>query len=182
MNAPPFPAAALAAARDDVRAYLRIEGDGEDALIERLAGTALALAESFTRRAWIAREWTDTLAASRVWAPLEAGPVLSIDAVEAVDSEGSARPVPADGYAIDIAADGTGWVRLTGGSGRVRVTYRAGAAEGWTALPGPLAQGVILLAAHLFAQRDDSGAPPAAVGALWRPWRRMQLDAARRRA
>jgi hypothetical protein len=45
----------------------------------------------------------------------------------------------------------------------------------WDALPPPVAQGVVLLIAHLFADRDGTAAPPAAVAALWRPWRRMRL-------
>jgi hypothetical protein len=44
-----------------------------------------------------------------------------------------------------------------------------------SALPAPVMQGVVLLAAHLFEHRDASAAPPAAVAALWRPYRRLRL-------
>jgi len=48
MDSPPFPAAAIAAAREAAKAHLRIAGASEDALIDGLAATALALAERFT--------------------------------------------------------------------------------------------------------------------------------------
>lgn len=177
MDAPAFPPAAIADARDAARAYLRIAGDGEDALIEQLAATALALGEAFTGTAWIAREWTDVLPVSRAWQMLRASPVTAITAVEGVPAEGSAFALPGDGYAIDIDAGGQGWVRVfaPGIAGRVRVTLSAGAAAGWGDLPPPLAQGAVLLIAHLFEHRETDAAPPAAVSALWRPWRRICL-------
>ena len=52
-------------------------------------------------------------------------------------------------------------------------------APGWDALPEALRQGIFRLAAHQHRERENSGAapqPPAAVAALWQPWRQ---DAAR---
>jgi len=43
------------------------------------------------------------------------------------------------------------------------------------AIPAPVMQGVVLLAVHLFEHRDGAVAPPAAVAALWRPYRRLRL-------
>ena len=51
-----------------------------------------------------------------------------------------------------------------------------GAAESWDAVPAPVAQGVAMLAAHLFDHRESDALPPAAVAALWRPYRRMRLS------
>jgi hypothetical protein len=43
-------------------------------------------------------------------------------------------------------------------------------------VPEPLRQGILRLITHLFATRDGTGGePPAAVTALWRPYRRMRL-------
>jgi len=41
--------------------------------------------------------------------------------------------------------------------------------------PAPVVQGVVRLAAHLYAHRDDEAGPPAAVAALWRPYRQLRL-------
>jgi hypothetical protein len=44
-------------------------------------------------------------------------------------------------------------------------------------VPEPIRQGVLRLIAHLFTSRDGTdGEPPAAVTALWRPYRRMRLS------
>ena len=181
MLTPPFPGAAIADAREAAKAHLRIVGDGEDALIERLAASALALGEAFTGSTWIAREFQDVLPVSRAWQRLDAAPIGAITAVEGLPAEGAAFALPADGYAIDVDAAGDGWVRTVapGAAGRIRVTFGAGAAAGWGDLPPPLALGVVLLVAHLFDHREKDAAPPAAVSALWRPWRRLRLSAER---
>jgi hypothetical protein len=45
-------------------------------------------------------------------------------------------------------------------------------------LPEGIRQGALRLAAHQYRERDVDApqpVPPAAVAALWRPWRRMRL-------
>lgn len=44
----------------------------------------------------------------------------------------------------------------------------------WADVPGPVAQAIVLLAAHLIEHRD-AGPPPMAVAALLRPFRVMRL-------
>ncbi|NYT42467.1 phage head-tail connector protein [Sphingomonas sp. R-74633] len=160
MDSPPFPSAVIEAAREAAKAHLRIAGASEDALIEGLAASALALAEAFTGTALIARDFSEDVESKRHWKALTMAPVTEIDA--GID------------VAIDIDTQGLGWVRA---SGRVTVGYRAGTAAGWGDLPPPIATGVVLLVAHLFDHRENGLAPPAAVSALWRPWRRVRLAA-----
>jgi hypothetical protein len=47
----------------------------------------------------------------------------------------------------------------------------------WSEVPEALRQGMVRLAAHLYAHRDreEGAGPPAAVTALWRLWRRLGL-------
>jgi uncharacterized phiE125 gp8 family phage protein len=171
---PAFPGAVLDAARDAISAHLRISGDVEDALIARLAASALGLCEAYTGRALIARDWSETMPAAPAWRRLAAAPVTAIAAVEGWPVDGEAFALPADGYAVDIDGDGVGWVRVTAPVARARVHFTAGLATEWSAVPAPIAHGVVLLAAHLFEQRGDA-VPPAAVAALWRPWRQLRL-------
>lgn len=109
----------------------------------------------------------------------------AITLVEGLPADGAAFVMPAGAYAVDIDANGDGWVRVMqpGAAGRVQVSFEAGMAADWVGIPEPLRQGVVRLAAHLFAHRDgpDDGGPPAAVTALWRPWRRMLFGAEVRR-
>jgi hypothetical protein len=55
------------------------------------------------------------------------------------------------------------------------VTGTAGLAVSANEVPEPIRQGILRLVAHLFTARDGTGDPPAAVTALWRPYRRMRL-------
>lgn len=164
MTTAPFPAAVIAGVRVAARDHLRVTGTAEDMVIDRLAESALALAEAYTGTALIARPHEAMMAAASEWRPLPVAPVTAITA---------AQPVAA----IDIDETGTGWVRMAA-AGPVR--FVAGLAADWQAVPPPVAQGIVLLVAHLFDARTASAAPPAAVGALWRPWRRMRLVGARR--
>jgi len=168
-----FPPAAIAAARDAAKAHLRIAGDGEDALIARHAAAALDYCEAFTGRATLIRDRSETVAGGG-WQRLAAAPVVAITGVVQIADDGSAVPLPSERYAVDIDARGEGRVRIADPLGRFAVDYSAGVAASWEALPAALAQGVVVLTAYLFEARAQA-APPAAVGALWRPWRRMTL-------
>ena len=184
MLAPPFPAAVIAAARDAAKLHLRVTGTAEDALLETHVATALALGEAFTGKALIVRAWEETLPAHGAWQRLPVAPVTAIHSVEGLSAAGNAFVLPAEAYGVDIDAAGEGWVRGSPAiaAGRIRIGYSAGLAPDWAALPAPLAQGVVLLATHFFEARASGGAPPAAVAALWRPWRRVGLEAVRRSA
>lgn len=172
-------AAALPAAIGEAKAYLRIEHEEEDALIAGLLRAATGLCEAFTGQALIARPVRETIPARPEWRRLARTPVRAITGVEGLPAEGSAFALPADAYAIDIDGNGDGWARVIrpGAAGRAIVTYEAGIAADWNGVPEPVRQGVVRLAAHLFTHRDaaDGAGPPAAVAALWRPWRRMRL-------
>jgi uncharacterized phiE125 gp8 family phage protein len=172
------PIAPGAAALAELKNYLRIGHAEEDAMLERLIASSAELCEQFTGQAVLARGFAETLPASGAWARLGRPPVRSIEQVETL-SDGIATPLPVQSYALDVDAGGAGWVRLTQAfsASRVRVSYSAGMAEGWEGLAEPLRQGIVRLAAHLYAHRDaaDDTGPPAVVTALWRPYRRMRL-------
>lgn len=171
--------AALSQAAAEAKAYLRIEGAQEDALMERLAGSAAALCEAFIGQWLVVREGSEVLPARSGWQRLRASPVTTILGVDAAAVGGAAVALAGNAYAIDIDAAGGGWVRLleAADARRMRVRFEAGMAADWDALPEPLRQGVVRLAAYLYTQRSaEAGAgPPAAVTALWRPWRRIGL-------
>jgi uncharacterized phiE125 gp8 family phage protein len=157
-----------------VKQVLRAGLSDEDVLIAALVESALGLAERFTGRVTIARSMTETLKGSGAWQALGAAPVRSIGAVMALAGDVPSALAVGD-YAIDVDTQGGGWVRVPGRVGQVSVTFEAGLAADWAGLPAPLRQGVVLLAAHLFTVRDPREVPPAAVTALWRPFRAVTL-------
>ena len=163
----------------EAQAYVRIETGEEEALLAGLIRTASGLCEAFINQVVIARDFEIDLPASGAWERLPITPVRAISDAAAVDGSGTATPLASGSYAIDIDFAGDGWVRLTqpASGSRVRVSGRAGMADEENGVPEPIRQGVLRLVAHLFTSRDDDGGePPAAVTALWRPYRRMRLS------
>lgn len=163
----------------EAKAHLRINVSDEDALLAGLLRAAADMCEAFTGRALVERAVAEVLAASTAWTRLGAAPVGAILGVEALAADGSATALAAAAYAVDIDAAGDGWVRLLAGgeTKRIRVSYRAGMASDPNGLPETLRHGIVRLATHLYTHRDraDGSGPPAAVTALWRPWRRLRL-------
>jgi uncharacterized phiE125 gp8 family phage protein len=175
----PEPITLPPAALEEAKAYLRAASGDEDALIAGTMCSAAEYCEQFTRRALIARGFEELLPASAAWQRLGAAPVLAITGVEGLPSQGSAFALAAADFAVDIDSAGEGWVRVIapGEAKRVRIYYQAGLAADWASAPEALRRGVLRLAGHLYAHREDDGdaGPPAAVAALWRPWRRLRL-------
>lgn len=164
-------AAAVAAVKD----LLRIGSAAEDALVGALVGEAFDLAERFTGQVLIERVVNERIAADGNWRRLAATPARAISGVSA---DGVA--LPADAYAVDIDGDGDGWVRVSGAPRVVTVTLAAGLAGTWGELPSAIQRGIVRLAAFRFDARDGGEAAPAAVSALWRPYRRLRLVEGRR--
>lgn len=168
-----------AAATGEAKAYLRIAGGDEDALLTRLVTAAAEACELDTGLVLLTRNFSDVVKVGGGWRRLTRIPVRAILGVEALAADGSVAALPVESYEIDIDARGEGRVRVerAGGALRTRVSYRAGLAAEWEAAPHALRQGVVRLAAHFYAHRDSArdSAPPAAVAALWRPWRRLRI-------
>ncbi|HWT11979.1 MAG TPA: phage head-tail connector protein [Allosphingosinicella sp.] len=163
----------------EVKAFLRIAASDEDALLAGLVRAAADTCEAFLGRVLIARDVAELIAASTAWTRLGAAPVRSIDGAAAIGADGSAEALPVSSYSIDIDAAGEGWVRLLEPrpGKRLRIGYSAGMAAEPNGVPEAVRQGIVRLAAHLYVHREaaEAGPPPAAVTALWRPWRRLRL-------
>jgi uncharacterized phiE125 gp8 family phage protein len=162
----------------EAQAYVRIETGEEEAVLAGLLRTASAMCEEFIGQALVERAFDETLRASTQWQRLGLTPVRSIGGVTLVGDDNAETPLAAEEYAIDVDSSGDGWVRLVRSADvrLVRVSAVAGMASDGNGVPEPLRQGILRLTAHLFNARDgDGGDPPAAVTALWRPYRRMRL-------
>ena len=174
------PAVLAPAALAELKQWLGISTTPDDAPLTALLRMALDTCEDFTGTMPLQATCEELLPVSSEWQALLARPVQAITQVEGVPAEGSRFVLAVDAYGIELDADGGGRVRVTspGAAGRIAVRFVAGLAPDWAALPEALRHGVLRLAAHQHRTREDDDAaplPPAAVAALWRPWRRVRL-------
>ncbi|MCW1401207.1 hypothetical protein OKA06_02240 [Novosphingobium sp. MW5] len=164
----------------ELKEWLGITTAGEDATLTALLKAALESCEAFTGTLPIESVCEEILPVSSGWTALSTRPVQAITQVEGIPALGARFALAASAYAFELAVDGTGLVRTLdpGLATRIAVRFTAGLGTGWAQLPQGLRHGVIRLAAYQYRQRESSGDephPPAAVAALWRPWRRMRL-------
>lgn len=159
----------------EAQAYVRVETGEEEAILAGLIRTATELCEAFLNQVVVARTFEEELVGDGSWQQLRVAPVKSIESVERFEAAGTSLLLAPGEYDTDIDRNGEGWVRIPSAE-RVVVRGSAGLASDSNAVPEPLRQGVLRLVAHLFASRDGAGGePPAAVTALWRPYRRLRL-------
>lgn len=174
------PAELAGAALDDLKAWLAIGTTREDMALTGLLRAALEMCEGFTGRMPLAAECEELLPGTTCWQSLRTRPVQAITQVEALAATGEREPLDIADHAMELDEDGGARLRLTGQRqvARIAVRFTAGLAPDWASLPDGLRHGVLRLAAHHYREREGPGAvplPPAAVAALWRPWRRMRL-------
>lgn len=187
-------AADVAAARDETKAWLRLDTAQDDGAVQAVCRAALGAAENFCGQRLLRRAGRAVVAADPSWRRVPVGPVAAVRALAVLAADDSETPLAVAATRVAIDADGDAWVRADaavtaalaaaagggpgvpapGGRGRVAVDVTAGLAADWAGLPDPVRQGVVRLAAHMFAGAEGT-APPAIVPALWRPWRRMRL-------
>ena len=175
--APPVLAPAALA---ELKEWLAITTAGEDAALTALLLAALETCEAFTGLMPLEAACEEVLPADTCWRGLQTRPVQAVTGVQGIPPEGARFTLAPEDYAIDLDADGGAHVRIInqGAAGRVAVQFTAGLAADWAGLPDGLRHGVIRLAADAYRRRDGEAAgtqPPAAVAALWRPWRRMRV-------
>jgi uncharacterized phiE125 gp8 family phage protein len=164
----------------ELKQWLGITTSQDDAPLTALLRAGLDTCEAFTGSMPIEATCEEVLPLGSDWQSLSTRPVQAITAVQAIPASGTRSDLPADAYAIELDADGGGRVMVMtpGNAARLAVRFTVGLATSWELLPEALRHGILRLAAHQHRERETSGAgpiPPAAVAALWRPWRRMRL-------
>ena len=164
----------------ELKQWLGITTSQDDAPLTSLLRAALETCEAFTGSMPIEADCEELLPLSGNWQDLQLRPVQAITAVQSIAANGARATLSASAYAVDLDADGSGRVKVgaPGEATRIAVRFTAGLAPSWETLPEAVRHGLLRLAAHQHRERETSGAgplPPAAVAALWRPWRRMRL-------
>jgi uncharacterized phiE125 gp8 family phage protein len=169
------------AALDELKDWLAITTSQDDAALAALLNAALETCEAFTGHMPLEATCEEVLPADTCWRGLQTRPIQAVIGVEGIPPGGARFALAPENYAIDLDADGGAHIRVInqGAAGRVAVSFVAGLAADWAGLPDGMRHGVVRLAADAYRRRDGEGQapqPPAAVAALWRPWRRMRLS------
>ena len=174
------PPVLASAALAELKLWLGITTHQDDDVLTAQLRAALEVCEAFTGAMPIEAFCEEVLPLSSEWQCLATRPVQAITLVQSIAADGARTNLAVGAYEVDLDAEGGGMVRimLPGDAKRFAVRFTAGMAPGWSALPEAIRQGIMRLAAHQHRERETSGAaplPPAAVAALWRPWRRVRL-------
>ena len=163
----------------ELREWLGVTREAENPQLTALLAAAIETCEAFTGTVPLACECESVLPVRPGWQGIAARPVDAVLGLEGIPAEGARFAMASDAWEAELAADGTACIRVIrqGAAGRVAVRYLAGLASDWASLPDGLKHGVLRLAAHHYRSRDagEPTAPPAAVAALWRPWRVMRV-------
>ena len=164
----PVPEAALPL--EPFKAHLRLgTGFGEDSLQDEVLisflRAATAAIEARTGKVLIARQFTLNLHQWRDRAAqvLPLAPVSAVTSVVLIDATGVEQTVETSRYHLlqdsqhpQLCPTGS-LLPFVASGGALRISMTAGMAEDWGALPADLGQSVLLLAAHYYHYRDDTG-------------------------
>ncbi|NIZ61623.1 hypothetical protein DL239_11615 [Sedimentitalea sp. CY04] len=164
----PVPEAALPL--EPFKAHLRLgtgfgEASLQDEVLISFLRAAVASIEARTGKVLISRQfdlnlhqWQDPVAQ-----PLPLVPVTTIGSVVMIDADAVEQTLAPDQYRLiadsqkpQLCASG-GVLPTVATGGAVRISMTAGMGAGWGALPADLGQAVLMLAAHYYQYRDDTG-------------------------
>jgi uncharacterized phiE125 gp8 family phage protein len=185
---PPFEPMTL----DEVKLYLRVDHDDEDAVIERCIKAARQYADGpdgFLGRALIDQEWELTLdkfPIREIKIPLP--PLIEVVNVFYDDSGGVQTILDPSGYSVDAVSE-PGWIVPVGtwpttfdGINSVRIRFRAGYVDASMSppvgeVPADIKQALLLYAGTMFDHRETHVIGQSVTAA---PWSAEQLLRRRR--
>lgn len=171
---------------DEMKLYLRLDGDAEDTLVGAMISAARLTVEATLNCALLEQVWRLRVlrwaSAGAVIAPIR--PLRRLVAVRSVDAAGAGTDLELAGFRVDaavhaiIALDRTPDIPA---SGHVEIDVAVGYGALASEVPEPLRLAVRTLVANWFDNRGEApaarGAPllPDAVRALLAPFRSMRL-------
>lgn len=172
----------------EVRQFLRLDQTDEDDLLATLITAARLMVEAAAGRCLIEQAWRIVLDRwpSRGEIRLPLSPVARIEAARVYDLLGAAQPVSAAALSLQRNTDPP-LIRVTGevpeigrSHGAIEIDIVAGYGPSAAAVPAPLRQAVLRLAARWFEERGDVASRdarglPDAIAALVAPFRRGRL-------
>ena len=177
---------------DEFKAHLRLgTGFGDenlaDGVLRGFLRAAIAAIEARTTKVLIARDfiWTLSFWRDRSGQELPVAPVGAVTAITLVDAAGAETIVDAASYRLEVDSQSprlrpiSGLLAMVPSNGEVRVDFTAGMSVDWGGLPADLGQAVLLLAAHYFEYRHETGLSdgcmPFGVTSLIQRYRKVRI-------
>ena len=164
----------------ELKQWLSITTDRENAFLETLLRASLEMCESFTGLMPLTQICEEVVPASRAIVRLATRPVRHLISVHALAPTGARTSIDSEARDVTLDADGIVTLQLLGPvqESRCVVRFAAGVADDWAALDAGLQHGLVRYAGFAYRERDreaSAAIPPAAVVALWQPFRRLRL-------
>lgn len=181
-----------AVTRDEAKAHARIENADEDAIVDVYLATACATIEELTRRRFVDQTWDFYFDAFEEPIVVPLAPVLSIESITYVDTDGDTQTWSSSNYVVDNPGGPSGdraSIRLASGASfpatngeprcvvvRVRVGYDVA-----NPVPAALKAAALMLFGHLYANREPvivgsiASAIPMTVDYLVAPYRLFEF-------
>jgi len=149
---------------DEVKSQARIDTSADDTLIAQLISAAESWAQKYRSEKFIQTECVDYFDCFDTKLELLYSPVVSITSIQYVDSNGDTQTLDSSYYTLcNKAVVGPGeiveaynmsWPSTRNVPDAVTVTYQAGYGEASTDVPNDIRQGVMLMVAHMYENRE----------------------------
>lgn len=180
---------------DAFKAHLRLgsgfgRDDVQDAVVTSFLRAAMAAIEARTGKALLTRSfgWTLTFWRDGGAQTLPVAPVAAITSIRQVARDGSEVVVDAAAYWLErdpmrprLRASGSALPRVPN-DGSIVIHFEAGFGPAWDAIPADLQHAVLMLAAHYYEYRNDTGlsdgSMPFGVSSLIERYKNIRLGAA----
>lgn len=170
----------------EAKAQTRVDGGLEDDLLLAYVAAARQMCEEQTWRALLTQTWELSLPGWPCGRSLRLPrpPLQAVTAITYIDAAGAEQTLDSGLYEVITAAEPGGivlhadaaWPALRDVALPVTVRFVAGYGDEAAAVPEPLRQGMRLLVAHMYANRESvnvgniTSVMPQAVDWLWRPY------------
>lgn len=146
---------------EEVKANLRIVNPDEDDDLSRMIRAARQMAEERLNRALMPQALAFGADAFCTVLKVPRPPLIEIDSLKYIDTDGDEQTMPDTGYLVDgfsdpptiSAAPGTSWPSTRAQSGAVVVQYQAGYADA-TQVPEPIRQWMLLAIGAFYEHRS----------------------------
>lgn len=144
----------------EAKAFLKVDDDAEDGLIETLIGAARLHVEGITGKALMAQSWRIVLDRwpEERWLRLPMTPLMEVTAIAAIDGNGASHDIGVGAFVVDgerllVPDHVPGMPRLQARQG-IEIDYVAGFGEAPEDVPADLRQAMLGLVAHWHEHRD----------------------------